>query len=183
MSTMKIITPKGAVREVDKVVPVVETRFAFNGQDRRFVENAKSMAEKPTALALHYADNAMGGLGCSAGMELFVGNLSSQQVIDIQQALVKEGFFDFSSLKYQDVKRVEKTVFDKGESKPYTSDVTCIFSSFTGSTLGAGINNMNCMPDTFGNYGIDIFNSIDIDEDSGEDTSEDFDGGDEEGEF
>lgn len=183
MSSMKIITPKGAVREVDKVVPVVETRFAFNGQDRRFVETAKSMAEKPTALALHYADNSMGGLGCSAGMELFVGNLSSQQVIDIQQALAKEGFFDFGSLEYQEAQHIHKTVFDKGASKPYTSDVTCIFSSFTGTLLGAGFNNMGCVTDTFGSCGNGIFSGNGIDEDFCGDTSEDFDGGDEEGEF
>lgn len=99
MSSMKIITPKGVIREVNKVVPVVEVRFKFNGQHRRFVETAEGMAEQPTALAFHYADNELGGFGYSASMELFIGNLSSQQVIDIQQTLLKEGFFDFSRME------------------------------------------------------------------------------------
>lgn len=146
MSTMKIVTPKGAIRVVDKVVPVVEKRFKFNGKVRRLTETAKDLSVEPTALAFHYADNAI-GIGCNYDVELFIGNLSFQKVAEIQQSLVKEGFFDFSGLEYQKVCRVEKTVFDEGASKPYTSDyVFGMIGNFTNNLFGGGYNNMDCSP-------------------------------------
>lgn len=162
MSTMKIVTPKGTIREVDKVVPVAETRFEFNGQKRRFVEIAKDLSVQPTALALHYAD-VNHTFGCE--VELFVGNLSFTQVTEIQQSLIKDGFFDFSSLDYQKEAVIEDTVFDAGKSKAYTSDYTInIISNFTGTMFGAGFNNMGCdlfnhdnHLDTFGDVSEDVY--------------------------
>ena len=175
MSTMKIVTPKGAIRVVDKVVPVVEKRFEFNGDKRRFVEIAKSLSFHPTALALHFADNSL-GIGCDCGSELFIGNLSFEKVTEIQQSLAKEGFFDFSVLEYQKVDRLQKTVFDDGASKPYTSEYTFgMIGNFTNNLFGAGFSNMNCPPMRLGD---DIFaqDDVDYDEEGGDYTEDNTEG-------
>lgn len=168
MSTMKIMTPKGVIREIDKVVPVVEKRIEFNDESRRLVERAKDMSVQPTALALHYADNT--AFGCES--ELFVGNLSPQKVTEIQQSLVKDGFFDFSGLKYQKADRLDKTVFDEGASNAYTSEhIFGLMGNYTGSLYGLGFDNMNCRPTPLCN-GIFAQDDIDYDEE-GDDCCDD----------
>lgn len=175
MSTMKIITPKGAIREVDKVVPVVEARFKFNGKVKRFTETAEGLSAKPTALAFHYASNTFnGGFGES---ELFIGNLSSAQVMEIQQSLVKDGYFDFGRLEFQKDVHIDKTVFDEGASAPYTSEYTFgLISNFTGSLFGGGMcNNMGGLFNPCNNLipATDVECCEDLDDADGEDDSED----------
>lgn len=102
MSTMRIVTPNGAIKEVEKVCFMVEKRFKFNNHERRAVEEAESLAEKPTAVSLTFASsNAMFGV---FGNDLFIGNLKPETVVEIQQSLLKDGFYDFGGMKYQRVK-------------------------------------------------------------------------------
>lgn len=119
MSTMRIVTPNGAIKEVEKVCLMVEKRFKFNGRERRALEEAESLAEMPTAISLTFASsNAMFGI---FGNDLFIGNLKPETVVEIQKSLLKDGFYDFGGMEYQRVKDFSKTTFDQGESLPYTS--------------------------------------------------------------
>lgn len=52
---MRVITPKGVLREVAEIVPVCEARFKFNGEQRRRVEIANNLYQSiPTGLALRF---------------------------------------------------------------------------------------------------------------------------------
>ena len=104
---MRIITPKGELREVSLVSPVVEMRNRFNGKVSRTVAFAESMEVKPTAIQLDYAGGPIMG-----DRTLFVGNLKTETVRDIMHNLLEQGYFDFTSLDYQYKTSVdiEKTV-------------------------------------------------------------------------
>lgn len=126
MSTMRIVTPNGAIKEVEKLCLMVEKRFMFNNHERRALEEAESLAEKPTAISLTFASsNAMFGV---FGNDLFIGNLKPETVVEIQQSLLKDGFYDFGGMEYQRVKDFSKTTFDHGKSLPYTSAFSMPFN-------------------------------------------------------
>ena len=148
---MRVITPKGKLREISLVSPVVEMRNRFNGKVSRTVAFAESMEVNPTAIQLDYAGGPIMG-----DRTLFVGNLKTETVRDIMHNLLEQGYFDFTSLDYQYKTSVdlERTVFDNGKSKPYTSE----FTHDTGCVLGGmGMNSMspfNSMPgNAFGGFG------------------------------
>lgn len=122
MSTMRIVTPEGSIKEVEKVSLMVEKRFMFNGHERRVVEKAESLEEKPTAVSIMVVDS--NNMYSFLGGELFIGNLTPETVIDIQQELLTKGFYDFGCLEYQRVKDFSKTTFDQGKFLPYTSELS-----------------------------------------------------------
>ena len=119
-----IITPRGVLCEVDRVVPVCETRFEFNGKQRRLVEAADDLrASAPTALVLRFQlTPPLFSGGCVSARELFVGNLRPEQTADIQRTFLTQGYYDFSALSWQEAKRLKDTRCDQGKSLPYTSD-------------------------------------------------------------
>lgn len=127
---LRIITPKGVLREVSQIKPVCETRVQINRKTRRLVTVADDLyLSKPTGLALRFQLYPLTEDGCTK--ELFIGNLKPEQVADIQKAILTQGYFDFSALTYQDVEKLENTVFDQGSSLPYTSDrLTNFFNRF-----------------------------------------------------
>lgn len=157
---MRVMTPKGVLREVKKAEPVCEVRFELNGVKRRFAETAGSMESEPTALRLILQDvkNVIFGM---RECELFIGNLKPEKVLEIQRKLLAEGYYDFSGLGYQKVTVVDDTVFDKGVSAPYTSDYTA------GTQLPMGCNQMCCQADIFPQM-----ESCDDDDREGEDEQE-----------
>lgn len=118
---MRILTPKGVLREAVKAVPVCEARIVFNGKTKRAVEAAKDMDSEPTALSLIFEQNAIPFVP-RLEPELFIGNLKPEAVKEIMQKLLSDGSYDFSGLNYQKAETIEKTVFDKGATAPYTTD-------------------------------------------------------------
>lgn len=120
LSMMRIITPKGELRKVKRVVAVCEMRNQFNGRMDRKIEIANDLSYKPTGLCLKF--DTEGTNFRMYGQELYIGNLKTEKVQEILRKLVKEGYFDFSEMEYQKMDMVENTVFDEGKSKPYTSD-------------------------------------------------------------
>lgn len=117
---LRIVTPKGVLKEAVCVTPVCEVRGKFNKKTFRAVEFADGMDARPTALQIEFFTQAMP----LEGAVLFVGNLKPVTVKGIMQKLLTEGFFDFSTLGYQEAKFLGETVFDDGVSQPYTSDYT-----------------------------------------------------------
>lgn len=149
MSTMRIVTPEGSIKEVEKVHLMVEKRFMFNGHERRVVEKAESLEEKPTAMSIMVVDS--NNMYSFLGGELFIGNLKPETVVEIQQSLLKDGFYDFGGMEYQRVKDFSKTTFDHGESLPYTSEFsTPIISS---GVMGIGMRTVPCLDGTVGPLG------------------------------
>lgn len=117
---LRIITPKGVLREAVHVLPVCELRNRFNKRVFRAVEFADGMDARPTALQIEFPSQTMP----LEGANLFVGNLKPVTVKGIMQKLLTEGYYDFSTLEYQEAKILGETVFDDGVSQPYTSDYT-----------------------------------------------------------
>lgn len=150
---VRIITPKGVLREVAEVVPVCETRLKFNGKQRRLVETAADLrTSAPTALAMRFQTRSSFPAGCVPSEELFVGNLTPEQTADIQKKLLTQGYFDFSVLVWQKAKELKDTVYDQGVSLPYTSDfVEDIWDSFFPSPcMGSGFPSpLSCSNDIF----------------------------------
>lgn len=117
---VRVITPKGELKSIKRAVAVCEMRNQFNGRLDRRVEIANDLNCNPTGLCfdIDVKDTGFGALG----QEVFIGNLKTEKVQAILRKLLKEGYFDFSELEYQKAELYEKTVFDEGKSKPYTSD-------------------------------------------------------------
>lgn len=145
---VQIMTPKGVLLEVVNAVPVCEVRLEFNGCNRRLVEAAKGLGTEPTAIAMKYNRRSRNGADDGTD-ELFVGNLKPEVVRETMRKLLEDGYFDFSSMGYQNpVEEVKDTVFDNGESLPYTTDfVLCWFA--TGLFPSPDNNNPFRHPDIF----------------------------------
>ena len=120
LSMMRIITPKGELRKVKRVVAVCEMRNQFNGRMDRKIEIANDMSYNPTGVCLELDVRDTGFVAC--GQEVFIGNLKTEKVQEILRKLLKEGYFDFSELEYQKADLYKETVFDEGKSNAYTSD-------------------------------------------------------------
>lgn len=117
---LRVMTPRGMLREVSKVMPVCEMRSNFNKKVVRTVEYANGMSANPNAVQIEFSGETMlMNMG-----SLFIGNLSPEAVRDIMQKLLEQGYFDFSSWEYQEELCLPKTIFDGGKSKPYTSEYT-----------------------------------------------------------
>ena len=116
---LRVITPKGALRQVAKVTPVCEMRNKFNKKVVRTVEFANGMSANPNAVQIEFPNETLPLMNT-----LFIGNLSTVAVKDIMQKMLEQGYFDFSSLEYQEEMNLYKTIFDGGKSNPYTSDYT-----------------------------------------------------------
>ncbi len=145
----RIMNPKGELLKAEKITAVCELRLDFNGKKERHAEPANRGAE-PTGLAV-YCGREMGWTPVSQPIfgsplqpfqpfetnDFFVGNLKPQVVREIQQKLLQEGCFDFSSLEYQKTEFLDDTVFDMGRSKPYVLDYVAMDSGALEKTESA----------------------------------------------
>lgn len=128
---MRIISPRGKLVRVGDVIPCCEIRFHFNGEDKRLLEEYRGIDGKPTALRIRYKGSRLNALG-EPFFGLLVGNLKPEQVKEIQKSLLKDGYFDFSELDYQEACSDGKTVFDNGETKPYVMEYDIPNTDFFG---------------------------------------------------
>lgn len=173
---MRVITPKGVLREVAEIVPVCEARYKFNGEQRRRVEIANNLYQSiPTGLVLRFQVHPFAlGTGIDNG-ELFVGNLRTEQVADIQRELMSRGYFDFSTLVYQKAEWLKDTCYDQGSSMPYTSDFvrdlySCFFPSVPlGQQFGNIFSQPACCGDIFCSGGCGTPNECVIESKEGDD--------------
>lgn len=131
---MRIITPRGRIIKVDKVVPFVERIDTFNGRRNLCTEPAKDMKERPTGLKFDSKDIRPAVLDNT----LYIGNLTPDVVFEIQQVLLNSGTYDFSTIDYQKDTYPSDTVIDGGTSLPYYTEVE--FASVIGMPFGSGVN-------------------------------------------
>lgn len=124
---MQIISTKGRVLPIKKVVPVVEQMVSLNGQNFLLMTQAKNLSVKPTALALEINESSHDTFGCSINPEIVLGNLKPEKVIEVLKTLNEKGSYDFSSFTMQKAKKVEQLIIDGGKSAAYSSEA---FDSF-----------------------------------------------------
>lgn len=113
----------GTAMEVERIVPICEQRYAYNGREDRKVETA-SKIDYANGLAFLPAQNSGHDIFCAAigssFMPVMLGNLSNAFVKETLASLTKQGFADFSDLKLQKEKIVTASyTFDNGESDAY----------------------------------------------------------------
>ncbi len=120
---MRIISPTGKVCKVLKVEPYAEKKDIFNGKSQRITELAISLDVRPTGVKcfLECARNDF------AEPFVYIGNLTPEKVQEILDALLKNGYYDFSRFEYQ--KKVnafgENIKIDGGVTLPYYQESDC----------------------------------------------------------
>lgn len=123
---MKILSPRGNLLTVERVARVCEKRIDFNGEYRDLLELAKNSKVPANGLAFKVTSDSV---GMCVPPEIYVGNLKSEKVEEILNALLEQGYYDFTVLEFQTTKQEKKLVIDGGESLPFSSDITpCVMS-------------------------------------------------------
>lgn len=121
----KILGSTGKLYEIGAVVPIVEGKIRFNGTMEYRLEVARSMEEKPNGLLfLKDVRNIEKSKYNSMHWTEYIGNLSTKEVKNVMNTLLKEGYFDLSEWKYQREASIEKLILDNGKSAPYSSAIT-----------------------------------------------------------
>lgn len=149
---MRILSPNGKVVVSNKIEPVVEKAFKLNGKQQRVAEVAEGFKNNPNAILVHVGAEMM-------YEQLYIGNLKPEKVQEIMETLLRDGKYDFSKLQYQETKKMDKLLFDDGESLPYSSETTP-FSTPVGLPQHGFIN--------FGNACIQAVGAFDTNEDDEE---------------
>lgn len=144
-----ILSPNGKLVTTNKIEPVIEKAFKLNGKQQRVAEVVDGFKNNPNAILVHVGDNMM-------YEQLYIGNLKPEKVQEIMENLLRDGYYDFSKLQYQETKKMDKLCFDDGESLPYSSETTP-FST----PVGLPYNGMNA----FGNVCIQAVGAFDTNED------------------
>lgn len=133
---IRIINPVGKLQYVDQVQPLCEKQVMFNGSRIIIMARAKDWSVEPTALALHITE---GGRIEHPGFsdELQIGNLKPEKVLEIVHALGEKGYYDFSTLNYQNAKKYDQVVWDNGKGNAYCNctfefEMTRQFCSYAG---------------------------------------------------
>ena len=121
---LRVLNARGELHGVSNVVPIIEMVVPFNGKKRRFIEVAKDLHENPNGVLLINKDsNRMDGWNPQIRNlpNEYIGNLSTERVKEVLMCLLKDGYYDFSKLKYQKVFELKDVVLDSGVSGAYTS--------------------------------------------------------------
>lgn len=105
--------PNGQWVGIEKMEVIVEKVFKVNNQQKRVVEIAKENEDEANGIRIH------GGMGMNK-YDFFIGNLKPAKVQEIMEILLRDTFFDFSQMQYQEVKTSDEAILDNGESLPYT---------------------------------------------------------------
>lgn len=136
---MRIITPYGKVREFAKVDLCIEMLFDFNGRKVLKTEKAINGVVPNAILVSGNGESIRGGIfePCNYSENFIIGNLTPEAVKAITSQLCEKGFYDFSSLEYQDYKNISELVIDGGKSLPY---VNCNTYSYANNSF----NNEMC---------------------------------------
>lgn len=124
---LKILSPKGNLLKIDKVARVAEKHFEFNGNERNLFEVAKNSKVPANGLAFEIVSKTSEPF---FPQEIYVGNLKPEKVEEILNALLVQGYYDFTKLEFQTVKLEKDVVIDGGDSLPFSTDITvCVLSN------------------------------------------------------
>lgn len=123
---IRILLPSGHLIETEHIAPLIEKVVEMNNDKRRLVEVAKNLDVEPNAVIIRINSKACMHDGSKLQMleDVVVGNLKPAKVKEIVREAVNQGYYDFTTLKYQDAQFVGDIVLDNGESLPYASDIS-----------------------------------------------------------
>lgn len=120
---VKILSPTGVLCEIERAVPVCEAVVKINGVRQLFFERAKSLKVNPTGIALKVHADMIEPFDILPS-ELYIGNLPAEKIGVILSELAKQGYYDFTKQEYQQKEYIFDLAVDKGESLPFSSDIT-----------------------------------------------------------
>ena len=118
--SMRIVTPRGVVKKVDKVCPFAEASTYINNRRKYIFEPAKKL-QYATGVVL-----VVENMGFGMENTLIIGNLKNATVREIIHTLAEKEFYDFSDFKYQEAEFMTDVIIDGGMKPPYCSDFTKI---------------------------------------------------------
>lgn len=143
--SMRILTPRGRVVNVIKVIPYAEVQSEINGDKRNRAEAASDLSVNPTGLKIFLKRE----IEAFAATSIYVGNLPTEKVKEVISSLLTDEYYDLSQFKYQDIK-IDNSVLmfenlditvDGGKSNPYFIETTDVTSM---------VDNV-CLPNEFNN--------------------------------
>lgn len=139
--SMRIVTPKGAVRKIDKVYPFTEAGTFINNRRKYIFEPAEK---------LQYATGVVLAVDTGlCGQNIFtIGNLKNATVREIVHSLAEKGFYDFSGIEYQEGKFITDIIIDGGIKPPYCSDFTKV-NDIALSNISISFENADIFTNTF----------------------------------
>ena len=122
----KLLLPGNQILTFKGVVACVEKHVEFAGRKCRLTKRA---GKKDKANLLVFDDALIENpftFGPSY-ITLKFGNLAPEKLSEITEALLKDGYYDFSKVEFQDVEKYIDLVVDNGVSLPYMliNDVMC----------------------------------------------------------
>lgn len=127
---MRILSPRGRIYNIDKVVPLIEKKEYFNDRVSVNREPVTSLALKPTAVKfiINHENNLFNK------DVIVIGNLKPDVIKEMLSSLLVDGYYDFSGFTYQKVNLVDvkKIKLDGGISLPYyeeDSNDNCYFGN------------------------------------------------------
>ena len=115
---IRVVGFTGQLLQGEKVVPVCEKKVPFNGKEVVMMQAAKDFSVGPTAIAMLLPKRQ----SMEFPEKFLVGNLKTEQVMEIIRELGEKEYFDFSKLPRQEADTLEKIVMDKGKSGAYSSE-------------------------------------------------------------
>lgn len=139
--SMRIITPRGYVRKIDKVYPFTEASTYINNRRRYIFEPAEKL-QYATGVVLA-ADTDLYGQNV-----FIIGNLKNATVREIVHSLAVKGYYDFSGVEYQEGKFIKDIIIDGGINPPYCSDFTNI-DDMALSSISLSFENADIFTNTF----------------------------------
>ena len=100
----RILSPNGKLIASERIEPVVEKVIKMNGKQQRMSEIADGFKNEPNAMLIH--PNTI-----FAYDELYIGNLKPTKVQEIMEILLRDSYYDFSKLHYQNVNMINHSYY------------------------------------------------------------------------
>ena len=114
----KLLLPGNQIMTFKGVAAFVEKHVEFAGKKCRLTKRA-GKKDKANLLVFDDIINANPFTLGTSYLTLVVGNLAPEKVSEITEALLKDGYYDFSKVEFQDVEKYIDIIVDNGVSLPY----------------------------------------------------------------
>lgn len=123
---MRVLLPTGKLHKIECAKPVCESVVKMNGEYKFLFEIAKNLEVEPTGIALKISNDRKSTF-VSTLEQVYIGNLTTEKVGSILSELMEKGYYDFTKIQFQHKNYMAELAFDKGESLPFSSDITVSF--------------------------------------------------------
>lgn len=136
----KLLLPNKQLVTIDNAVAYIEKNFVFAGKLQRIIAKA-AKGDIPTMIRFTgttsgNAFNPFGGFG-NANLTMAVGNLPTEKVSEILNALLVQGYYDFSNMEFQKVEKLTDIKVDNGASLPYFLEADNMYNNEVNGVFGS----------------------------------------------